>query len=100
RRLPVCLLFPYTTLFRSQPCDAPPLPLPEFPATARATPDLRRCSRPEFLPNLQATRRQATLSHRRRRPPCVRSTRTVRDSPADRSEEHTSELQSRENPVC
>src|SRR3712207_7227740 len=72
RRPPRSTLFPYTTLFRS--ASAP-----------RATPSTHR-----------ATRRMSTSSPRaaRRRSPPRASSR------ASRSEEHTSELQSRQYLVC
>src|SRR5690606_41350490 len=75
-------LFPYTTLFRSAGCDRRrrrhPLPRP-----ARA---LRRRARAGLLLHLGADR--------------GRRARAGRGSGWRRSEEHTSELQSRENLVC
>src|SRR3712207_7612919 len=75
RRPPRSTLFPYTTLFRSATRDA-----------AGRSP--RRRSRPR--PDRRAAR------HHRVRPAALPSTRP----PAPRSEEHTSELQSRQYLVC
>src|SRR5690606_40592277 len=72
RRPPRSTLFPYTTLFRSVPAARGPLTV---------------CldqSRGVVLPRLR--------SRRRHLPACGRA--------VGRSEEHTSELQSRENLVC
>src|SRR5207253_10183081 len=76
-RPPSSTLFPYTTLFRSQrsaPCAEGPCP--------------RHCCCPRRTPT------RACL--RRRMPPATGST----SWPVDRSEEHTSELQSRGHLVC
>src|SRR5436309_7854444 len=72
RRPPRSTLFPYTTLFRS-PCTSP--------RRARITPSLRRTGRPHVTPPAE-------------------SRRIVSLQATSRSEEHTSELQSRENLVC
>src|SRR5690349_22324988 len=74
-RPPTSTLFPYTTLFRSK---SPPKP---------------RISRPP-CPAPPAT--ASTRSRRVRSPTPTRRTRTL----LDRSEEHTSELQSRRELVC
>src|SRR5690606_42151792 len=79
RRPPVPTLFPYTTLFRSPACAGgrpPPTGLtgcwrPSAPTTRPPWPP-RRCSWPWSAPSTASSR----------------------------SEEHTSELQSRENLVC
>src|SRR5690606_41700987 len=74
-------LFPYTTLFRSRPVR---------PATPTTCSRSRRCT--------------ATGTPSRSRSPCRSCGRPARRrrtrSPRSRSEEHTSELQSRENLVC
>src|SRR5687768_18104248 len=71
RRPPRSTLFPYTTLFRSRRPDASP-----------ASPNRRLPS------SVRDRRRSCAARHRRRGSPC------------DRSEEHTSELQSRLHLVC
>src|SRR3712207_7600760 len=71
RRPPRSTLFPYTTLFRSPPqASDRPAPVVRQPALRRAGPRAPR------------------------RPPCTRQPR------GPRSEEHTSELQSRQYLVC
>src|SRR5436309_3883988 len=85
-RSSISTLFPYTTLFRSKSWSASP---------AR-----RRCVR-------ESATARGRLSHddhrrhaaRRRWSSCDNRPRAVADS-RTRSEEHTSELQSRENLVC
>src|SRR5690606_41661821 len=80
---PSATLFPYTTLFRSRPpvpgrsgCPAATTSAPPPPASGRgARPGPRTAGRPASTSRLPA-------------------------SSATRSEEHTSELQSRENLVC
>src|SRR5690606_41791367 len=78
-RPPPATLFPYTTLFRSLPR---PLNLPKPPRTENR------------IPSLTVARPRRDTSVRRR----LRLVRLRRRLP--RSEEHTSELQSRENLVC
>src|SRR5690606_41629839 len=76
RRPPTSTLFPYTTLFRSRP--------------------RHRQRRPVRRP-----RHRRRRLHRGRRQKPQRPRRPRRDRPPlRRSEEHTSELQSRENLVC
>src|SRR5690606_41351442 len=89
RRPPSPTPFPYTTLFRSShrslwpTSTLPQPPRPEFLAS--------RCTKaPTPHPPLQQSRKVPLRSPRR---PSSRS-------PDVRSEEHTSELQSRENLVC
>src|SRR3989449_2269751 len=85
RRPPRSTLFPYTTLFRSLPrrvCSAPERGLRGARA-APAVPDGRALPASE--------RRRARHAARRRQ---------GADAPHDRSEEHTSELQSRLHLVC
>src|SRR5690606_42011494 len=72
RRPPISTLFPYTTLFRSLPGT---IPLEVYENINRATYKLRP---------FQATNK----------------TEDVQSDKPSRSEEHTSELQSRENLVC
>src|SRR5690606_42123818 len=81
-RPPTPTLFPYTTLFRSYP---QPPPHPQHRQPGRLRPSLR-------APRPVALRGEAA---RVRRAGALR----VRAS-GPRSEEHTSELQSRENLVC
>src|SRR3712207_8555440 len=78
RRPPRSTLFPYTTLFRSR-VDEP-----------RAVPDAARAGRRQ--PG--ARRRRGRVRDRDRRPGAGAGGR------GDRSEEHTSELQSRQYLVC
>src|SRR5690606_39907998 len=87
RRPPCTTLFPYTTLFRSKP-----------PATALASSDLPQpCTPSSSMPLGGSSPGGAS-------PPvntCRRcSTQRLRRRAPARSEEHTSELQSRENLVC
>src|SRR3712207_7430535 len=82
RRPPRSPLFPYTTLFRSRPPRAT-----RDVGDAVAAPAERR----------SASREAATASSRR----CeARNTTWVRTTHRGRSEEHTSELQSRQYLVC
>src|SRR5688572_32498209 len=75
RRPPRSTLFPYTTLFRSPPqAWRPASPAPSRPAREAARPG--RATRP------------------------LREGRYDRSSRLERSEEHTSELQSQSNLVC
>src|SRR3989442_2594902 len=77
RRPPRSTLFPYTTLFRSPPCDRP-----------------RPCHRSARTPQRGSPLHRAAGSH---------SLDGEADYPAEacgRSEEHTSELQSRPHLVC
>src|SRR3712207_8277076 len=80
RRPPRSTLFPYTTLFRSCPAKR----------TVTALPPARR-------------RRRPGSRHRLRSPPSTTSPRACGPSATSRvsrSEEHTSELQSRQYLVC
>src|SRR3712207_7880243 len=88
RRPPRCTLFPYTTLFRST--------IPLFPSTcfASASPPPRTCAVPSvppepMMPSWRSTQCGAP-------PPLPFVLPLVRP----RSEEHTSELQSRQYLVC
>src|SRR5256885_6153368 len=74
RRPPRSTLFPYTTLFRSDRCAAPPAPAPKLGAGLARSP--ARCA--GDAPMVDPLSRHARL----------------------RSEEHTSELQSPCNLVC
>src|SRR5690606_41746263 len=89
-RPPSCTLFPYTTLFRSAFL---------LPAARGANHVRRRAPPPPEPPPLPRP-----LQGRRGVSPAF-NTSNLRDDPRfelseDRSEEHTSELQSRENLVC
>src|SRR3712207_8462798 len=79
RRPPRSTLFPYTTLFRS-----PPAPRASSSCSWRAAPATSTCSTPS------RSSRSSTASHCRR----------VSAPSSRRSEEHTSELQSRQYLVC
>src|SRR2546429_7405068 len=72
RRPPRSTLFPYTTLFRS----------------------------PIFPPSTPGKWRRTSIRHSRRSSPRGRSWRHTRRRSSRRSEEHTSELQSRLHLVC
>src|SRR3712207_8418622 len=80
RRPPRSTLFPYTTLFRSPPCE---------PRTRRRRIHTRRANR--------AARRQGDRADRRTRR-CASN--EEKEASSRRSEEHTSELQSRQYLVC
>src|SRR5699024_12451786 len=89
-------LSPYTTLFRSSSTPEP---------RSRPAPPLGRCSaRSEvFFPSYGAVRPTSPVRTTRRwtaRSPSSRLIVPRRTSPAHRSEEHTSELQSRFDIVC
>src|SRR5690606_41743234 len=88
---PVPPLFPYTTLFRSK--STCPTRTPASPSASTATSATRRwgwCA---------ASARTATPT--RSTPPCAAWHRPATEPRSPfRSEEHTSELQSRENLVC
>src|SRR5690606_39907276 len=82
---PYSPLFPYTALFRSSTPHGPATPGPSRPAAGPGSWRRSRgssCARPSAHGNPKP---------RRERP---------RGRPGPRSEEHTSELQSRENLVC
>src|SRR3712207_8806826 len=80
RRPPRSTLFPYTTLFRSVAGDHHLLDLVALAVAARERPELAADVRERLL----------ALDHQRQ----------VRRVGEDRSEEHTSELQSRQYLVC
>src|SRR2546429_2627031 len=87
RRPPRSTLFPYTTLFRSPFRREATLPRPAL-AGGLAAPRFRRqgCSCPGFPSANRENRRKGS--------------RRLSRAPAHRSEEHTSELQSRLHLVC
>src|SRR5690606_40751171 len=87
RRAPAATLFPYTTLFRSR--AARPSPRSPTPGSVRR----QRAHPPE-----QARRKRARTG-RRTRETRREQQKSWEEKPL-RSEEHTSELQSRENLVC
>src|SRR5690606_40072517 len=92
RRPPRSTLFPYTTLFRSDPGDRARRALSDHAATA--------------LLRVRAARIAGGGAPHHRGEPGLRHADCRRDGPdaeheaPARSEEHTSELQSRENLVC
>src|SRR3712207_7614321 len=85
RRPPRSTLFPYTTLFRSARVEPAPVGHPTDPRWV--TGDARQRSGPQVHPG-----------HRREEPLHVRVARFFEQ--VVRSEEHTSELQSRQYLVC
>src|SRR5690606_41556301 len=89
-RPPYSTLFPYTTLFRS-------LSFVGRPHADRRPPRARRTARP-LAPRWWPRRRLSMRSARRNAH--VHQRERVRHAVRARSEEHTSELQSRENLVC
>src|SRR5256885_7398626 len=89
RRPPRSTLFPYTTLFRSSPLPSA-APGPIFGV-------LRNDSAGAHLSDTKATDAEATRLRRKRN---SAATRKYRQKRLDRSEEHTSELQSPCNLVC
>src|SRR3712207_8117597 len=86
RRPPRSTLFPYTTLFRSQ---VTPLSNETKPVKVSPTRVMRRYIGGSTLPPLKRVVRWLVVS-----PPVTRR------MPNSRSEEHTSELQSRQYLVC
>src|SRR3712207_7648942 len=82
RRPPRSTLFPYTTLFRSPPC------CPASVATSGRAAAVRRLSRTRAARDRPTPARPAS------------TTASPAGAAADRSEEHTSELQSRQYLVC
>src|SRR5690606_41350429 len=92
-------LFPYTTLFRSRPRHRPTarLLLPPSPAPRLVVSHARdpRPTTPARVPHLRA--HHLALVATALRVGVIRGRRRQRDDPPPRSEEHTSELQSREN---
>src|SRR3712207_7078777 len=79
RRPPRSTLFPYTTLFRSAFSALPPTPMPSRPGGHQPAPSV------STVRSTQSTTESLGLSAAKR---------------ALRSEEHTSELQSRQYLVC
>src|SRR2546430_11415412 len=91
RRPPRSTLFPYTTLFRSEPSQGRgPNPPAVSPKDARIA--QRKC--PDALPLTELM-----LAVRLTRAP-DQTRRRCREHDKARSEEHTSELQSQSNLVC
>src|SRR3712207_7655880 len=89
RRPPRSTLFPYTTLFRSRRATGFPLDDLTFVVSG-------------FLPHLnrEAVDRSLKPEGLRRLPPANRPRKPNGSFKDDRSEEHTSELQSRQYLVC
>src|SRR5690606_41217067 len=88
-------LFPYTTLFRSGTRSAGPFLIrshPRQPRPSTGRPHSRSFRRFSFLPQRPDPLTPAS--------PPARPVGTENRRETDRSEEHTSELQSRENLVC
>src|SRR5688572_31060121 len=94
RRPPSSTLFPYTTLFRSPGRRAEP-PAPRRAEAARGGP-------PPGHPGPGGADRlpDDPLADLEERPHADAGARPFRDDPRDKSEEHTSELQSQSNLVC
>src|SRR3989442_6681102 len=89
RRPPRSTLFPYTTLFRS---GMQPLEVDRIDGVLLALEPVARDLREHDL-LVAALAEQIPIGHqRRRRGPQIR--------PQQRSEDHTSELQSRQHPLC
>mgnify|MGYP007026203974 CR=1 FL=1 len=94
RRPPRSTLFPYTTLFRSDGGDVSVLVPRDLDAERGAIAELRGI-------DLEALRLGDVAAHRAQRDTHVRHAREpLGGRHARRSEEHTSELQSRRNLVC
>src|SRR3712207_8692517 len=91
RRPPRSTLFPYTTLFRSRPARGGPPPLLRPAAAVAARPD--RAGERGLQPGLGGAPRRRDL-------PRSPGADLRGDRPPPRSEEHTSELQSRQYLVC
>src|SRR5690606_39594876 len=89
-------LFPYTTLFRSASTSASHWTKPPRAKTSRRCGRcLLRQARP--CPRSQASRKASSHASP---PSCAAPARSSHTRSSTRSEEHTSELQSRENLVC
>src|SRR3712207_8532553 len=93
RRPPRSTLFPTPTLFRSGPIRAIRTPTATGPTTAR-----RSSTAPTRSARTELTHGHGRPPCPQRRPPPARDKRAA--TPGDRSEEHTSELQSRQYLVC
>src|SRR5256886_17145524 len=98
RRPPRSTLFPYTTLFRSRPVDLQKSESKEFGYELNGSADhvARRHTPRRGELRGQGTQRPITVEL----PQQARSELSDRYSDRDRSEEHTSELQSQSNLVC
>src|SRR5690606_42079946 len=95
RLSPISTLFPYTTLFRSQHCfgDAANL-------NQAFVPQMQWKARDLWQPFAEMHRRDFKFLLSGARTPNIRRRLTNVGGDITRSEEHTSELQSRENLVC
>src|SRR5690606_41738707 len=94
---PVSTLFPYTTLFRSLRA------LPDVDRDRRGCPDGHRDDRGGVVETEPQDAEDAVDEpgdREQEEHPGVEQVLTDLGEPHDRSEEHTSELQSRENLVC
>src|SRR2546430_11240521 len=94
RRPPRSTLFPYPTLFRSEPASEPEPDEPE--PTPEPTPERVEAAAPDITePAPPATQEPAP-----REGPVTRWPVPAGTDPYARSEEHTSELESQSNLVC
>src|SRR5690606_39711601 len=95
-RPPRCTLFPYTTLFRSPEVVKAPEPVTEA-AVVETSPEV-----PEEAPApFEMTPQQPTITELKEKIMATAKTPDFTKPVTEaRSEEHTSELQSRENLVC
>src|SRR3712207_7988004 len=94
RRPPRSTLFPYTTLFRSESCSRVSEPFDQ----QGWRPMEERTERQ--IQVRQVTQVQASWTEGQRGAPGAFTIQLILDNGADRSEEHTSELQSRQYLVC
>src|SRR3712207_9155521 len=98
RRPPRSTLFPYTTLFRSESDEATRCRgRRQFCVTVRVGPTKRRVA---SHVGREEDKSADTGAERRRRRPSGRGRHACRTTGERRSEEHTSELQSRQYLVC
>src|SRR5690606_41436371 len=95
RRQPSTPLFPYTTLFRSTNPHGGACSAVFFLELCHACATRSSCSSPRS-PSPAVTTKKASPAAR----PASATTPATTTATASRSEEHTSELQSRENLVC
>src|SRR3712207_8699608 len=95
RRPPRSTLFPYTTLFRSPPCCRS---VPAARRPCRSRPRSPSAWAPEEPNGGQSVKKR--LYPRVDRSPRRSGTLAATEAPPARSEEHTSELQSRQYLVC
>src|SRR5690606_41266321 len=97
-RLPLTPLFPYTTLFRSQ---EKPKPVPVEPPKVvepKPAPSPKADDRPKAVAKAPTVDTKTSIAKSQGLAELSSQLKSLRGSV--RSEEHTSELQSRENLVC